>query len=166
MTYSYAIKNDIKLEKVDETTVSWCWTADTGLYSLREQKPKHELQIRPSFLPGDTFQTATKERGARKPQSAWKKQKSAFQLLSLLQFWGRILERRELHREASPEIYKGVSLNPCPDTKLDLHRARLCMPRSRVAIEIPRCLVLEDIRVQPARVAMLNNSGVQPNLER
>lgn len=39
-------------------------------------------------------------------------------------------------------------------------------PGQEYLLRFQRCLVLEDIRVQPARVAMLNNSGVQPNLER
>lgn len=143
-------------------------TRDSIPWGNRNQKMNFKFA---RFLPGDAFRTATKESRARKQQSGWRKQKSAFQLLSPLQSLGRIPERRELHREAAPEISRGVSLGPCPDTKPDLCRAGLCMPRPRAAVgklwgkwRFQRCLVLEDVRIQPARVAMRDNSGVQPNL--
>lgn len=49
--------------------------------------------------------------------------------------WGRVLETRELHREESPEICKGISLCPCPNTKLHLCWARRCIPWLKIAVE-------------------------------
>lgn len=86
------------------------------------------------FLPGDTFQTVTK---VSKPESSTQgggNRNQYFSYWACFSLGAGILEKGELHKEVSPEIYKGVSLNPCPNITLNLCRARLCMPWPRVAL--------------------------------
>lgn len=55
-----------ELEEVCGTTSFGYWTQyKKGLWPWREEKPKDELPVYPSFLPGFTFQSATKERNQR-----------------------------------------------------------------------------------------------------
>lgn len=144
--------------------LDWGIGHSKGLRSLREEKPKDELQIHPSFLPGFTFQTATKERNQSSSQGEGNRSRMSTAQLAVV--WARVPRMTELPGK-SPETYRGVSLSPCLNTKLKWCRACPGLEQVLEGCGINgnsrRCLVWGGIRVptSQSRQTVQNSSGTQ-----
>ena len=129
----------------------------------------HALQ----FSPRNAFQTA-KENGVQEQQSGWREQTSisAPEPAAVL---GQVTGEEGTSQRRVSRNLQGVSLSPCPNTKLHLCRATLCVHWLRIAIgrlwdkwrfQKEPSTGRYQSSSQPEQETMLNNLGIPLTLAR
>lgn len=103
-----SLKTTRKLDKIDKTSVFRHWAiGNTGLWSLREGKlmrwglrsPAFCLKAHSDFTAGTKIPSRAETE--IRIQEAW----------GFWKMWSKVLERRELSRKKSSQIYMGVALS-------------------------------------------------------